>query len=128
MATRAETRRIRLAEWKKIFEDRARTGLSIKDYCIANNISRDSYFYWQNLARIEALNQAACTLPKVVEIKSPATSNSMATVHETCILDSGASQSATVLSINYHGANIQVTSDTPRELLTMVLEVMSDVE
>lgn len=51
MATRAETRRICLAQWNKIFSDRASSGLSVKDYCAQNNISRDSYFYWQNIAR-----------------------------------------------------------------------------
>ena len=55
MSTRAETRQLRLASWQQIFADRAASGLSVKDYCEANNLKRDQYFYWLSIARKNAL-------------------------------------------------------------------------
>ena len=51
MSTREETRQLRLASWQQIFADRAASGLSVKDYCEANNLKRDQYFYWLSIAR-----------------------------------------------------------------------------
>lgn len=44
MSTREEPRQLRLASWQQIFADRAASGLSVKDYCEANNLKRDQYF------------------------------------------------------------------------------------
>lgn len=52
MTTRTETRRIRLAQWHKIFQQKAESGLTAKEFCAINNISRDAHFYWQNLVRL----------------------------------------------------------------------------
>ena len=55
MATRTETRQIRLAQWRKIFHQKAESDLTAKEFCAINNISKDAYYYWQNLVRREAL-------------------------------------------------------------------------
>lgn len=55
MSTREETRQLRLASWQQIFAGHAASGLSVKDYCEANNLKRDQYFYWQSIARKNAL-------------------------------------------------------------------------
>ena len=52
---RGGNRQLRLASWQQIFADRAASGLSVKDYCEANNLKRDQYFYWQSIARKNAL-------------------------------------------------------------------------
>lgn len=55
MSTREEPRQLRLASWQQIFADRAASGLSVKDYCEANNLKRDQYFYWLSIDRKNAL-------------------------------------------------------------------------
>ena len=55
MSTREETRQLRLASWQQIFADRAASRLSVKDYCEANNLKRDQYFYRQSIARKKCL-------------------------------------------------------------------------
>lgn len=50
-STREGTRQLRLASCQQIFADRAASGISVKDYCEANNLKRDQYFYWQSIAR-----------------------------------------------------------------------------
>lgn len=49
MNTRDEVRRMRIREWKKVFEDKAARGLSAKEYCQQNGIGKDQYFYWQKM-------------------------------------------------------------------------------
>lgn len=55
MSTREGTLQLRLASCQQIFADRAASGISVKDYCEANNLKRDQYFYWQSIARKNAL-------------------------------------------------------------------------
>ena len=119
MATRTETRLIRLAQWRKIFQQKAESGLTAKEFCAINNISRDAYFYWQNLVRQEAL--ATAQQPALVELKPPALRNvtKQQSSNEQLYISSG-------LSITVNGATINVNSDTPKELLSMVLEVVSN--
>lgn len=55
MSTREEPHQLRLASWQQIFADRTASGLSVKDYCEANNLKKDQYFYWQPIARKNVL-------------------------------------------------------------------------
>ena len=57
MNTRDEVRRMRIREWKKVFEDKAASGLSAKEYCQQNGIGKDQYFYWQKIVRESVLNE-----------------------------------------------------------------------
>lgn len=57
MNTREEVREMRIREWKKVFEDKAASGLSAKEYCRCNGISKDQYFYWQKIVRESVLDE-----------------------------------------------------------------------
>lgn len=57
MNTRDEVRQMRIREWKKVFEDKAASGLSAKEYCQQNGIGKDQYFYWQKIVRESVLNE-----------------------------------------------------------------------
>ena len=119
MATRTETRQIRLAQWRKIFQQKAESGLTAKEFCAINNISKDAYYYWQNIVRQEAL--AIAQQPTLVELKPPALRNTSMQP-----LGNELSNVSSGLSITVNGATINVNSETPKELLTMVLEVVSN--
>lgn len=71
MSTREETRQLRLASWQKIFADRATSELSAKDYCEANNLKRDQYFYWQSIARKNALAAMPENIPGFALLEPP---------------------------------------------------------
>ena len=120
MATRTETRQIRLAQWRKIFQQKAESGLTAKDFCAINNISKDAYYYWQNLVRQEALATVQ-QQPALVELKPPMLKN--APIQATDRKQETVSPS---LSITVNGATINVNSDTPKELLSTVLEVVAN--
>lgn len=51
MNTRDEVRQMRICERKKVFEDKAASGLSAKEYCQQNGSGKDQYFYWQKIVR-----------------------------------------------------------------------------
>ena len=57
MNTREEIREMRIREWKKVFEDKAASGLSAKEYCQRNGIGKDQYFYWQKIVRESVLDE-----------------------------------------------------------------------
>lgn len=57
MNTRDEVRQMRIREWKKVFEDKASSGLSAKECCQQNGIGKDQYFYWQKIVRESVLNE-----------------------------------------------------------------------
>ena len=58
LTTRTATRQFRLQQWQALFHDRAASGLTVKDYCQAHGITRDSYYYWQRVAREAAIAEA----------------------------------------------------------------------
>ena len=51
LATRAATKQIRLQHWRKVIQDRAESGLTVKEYCEQHNITKDSYYYWLRTVR-----------------------------------------------------------------------------
>lgn len=56
MDTRKVTAEYRLAKWAEIIKTRQEKGQSIQEYCEAEGISRNAYFYWQR-----KLRETACT-------------------------------------------------------------------
>ena len=45
------TRQFRIQQWAKIIQDKNQSGLTVKEYCEKNNLTRDTYFYWVFLAK-----------------------------------------------------------------------------
>lgn len=122
MSTRSEVRKIRLAEWEKIFKDRAESGLNITKYCEAHNLSRDSYYYWQNLARTEALSQMKA--PALVELKPPV--ENKPSIINSIPSNKSTDTFAVEATLMVNDVNISINSSTSKELLAMVLEVVSN--
>lgn len=120
MATRAETRQIRIAQWRKIFEERSRSGLTVREFCARNNLSRDAFFYWQDIVRKDALSDMK--QPALIELKPPVSESTLVKSDER--LSPGILKPQLAITIN--NATIQVDSNTPKELLSMVLEVISN--
>ena len=73
MNTREEIREMRIQEWKKVFEDKAASGLSAKDYCQRNGIGKDQYFYWQKIVREAVLDEIKTN--KFTELPVPVNSD-----------------------------------------------------
>ena len=68
MDTRLATANIRLRMWTDIIRRRTESGLSVREWCLQNDVSRDQYFYWLRKVKAAALQG---TGPEFVEIKDP---------------------------------------------------------
>lgn len=60
-----------LAMWNDRFQDQAQSGLSVKKWCILNNISIHAYNYWKHIAKEEYLDSI---LPDIVPPAAPSDS------------------------------------------------------
>ena len=66
MNTKLATAQIRLQNWMVTIRDRQNSGLSVKDYCQQNHISKDAYYYWLRKIKAAALEESG-----FVEINQP---------------------------------------------------------
>ncbi|MBO6114314.1 MAG: hypothetical protein J6P57_04585 [Lachnospiraceae bacterium] len=48
-----ETMELRLAQWAGIIKEQKQSGLTVKDWCSQNGITKDAYYYWQQKLRKE---------------------------------------------------------------------------
>ncbi len=116
MDAKLATREFRLQQWMAIFHDRSESGLTIKQYCEERGISRDSYFYWQKIARNSAIKNSNRTT--FAELNVSEQGNPAETPN----------QFVPQLTISLDRFTIGVDSETPKGLLTMALEAISDVK
>ena len=113
LTTREATRQYRLQRWQAIFHDRIESGLSVKDYCQTHSITKDSYYYWQKIAR-EAAIAGTGPGPVFAELKPGET-----TRYNTFIPQITVQIGSMVL-----GAN----SETPEDLLLRAVKILKYAE
>ena len=104
----------RMSQWAQVIQARVDSGQSIKDFCQAEGISRNAYFYWQ-----KKLRESACT--ELAKKEEPGCTSPGGWVQ----LTSGPMQQATeALRIEINGCHITVTSDTDHSLLAKVCRTL----
>ena len=108
---------IRIQQWAVVFKAKAELGLTVDEYCDQNGITRNAYYYWLRRARAAVLKNTQTTF---VELKAPETE---AFPQIPTAIHSFIPQ----LTIEKNGLVIRVNSNTPKELLALVLEVLSYV-
>lgn len=58
MDTKIVTANYRLRAWADIIRRRTESGLTVKEWCRQNNMSRDQYFYWLRKVKAAAIQSA----------------------------------------------------------------------
>ena len=111
MNTKLATAQIRLQNWIVTIRDRQHSGLSVKDYCQQNHISKDAYSYWLRKIKAAALEESG-----FVEISQPDYSPAALTVPPT---------PAETMSLQIRELQITLPLSVPREVLSMVIEAVS---
>jgi len=111
----------RLEQWTMIAQQCVSSGLSAKDWCKANNISRDKYYYWLRklkLASGEIIRTKAPTTdtPCIVPIL-PKTIAPIIQVEE-CFSD----QTAIIVRLN--GLVIEIKNNATEAIIGRVLRVL----
>ena len=114
------TRQLRIQQWMGIIHDRAQSGMTVKDYCRKNGLSRDSYFYWAKIIKEQAIQE----LPgrKFVELPAVCQNEIIQEMPNNLSEDTAPS-----LLINVNGISITVTESTTSSLLARTLEVVKNV-
>ncbi len=114
MDTQLAASQIRMQNWVAIIRDQKSSGLTIKEYCREHQISRNAYFYWLRKIRRTALESSGCSFTEV-----PLPGIWQETVSP---------QFSPQLTIRFGKSLISVNGDTPKSLLSMVCEVLSDAQ
>lgn len=124
MDTRSIKRNYQLQQWRKIIQEQTTSGLTIDEFCKQNGLSRNSYFYWLRLVRVEAVN-AQQNSSGFVELKLPDHHNDVVP----CITPvSAPEQEPSQLTLSVNGIVIQVTDCTSSDLLARTIEVIRYVK
>ena len=136
---------IRLESWIPIFEEQIKSGLSKKEFCKQNGISRCGFYKWQRIFREkltreagyldetsnppQPFNDSLSEKPAFFELTtSPLTdcameSKSYRTEGTSCI-SAGATTSPVALSVTYGGFTINVSGNVDEESLLSVLRAV----
>ncbi len=59
------TRKAKLDHWAQIFREQKSSGLTVKDWCSQNGITKDQFFYWKRKLKESVLETA---LPDIVPV------------------------------------------------------------
>lgn len=51
-----------LQRWKLLIEDRIKSGMKVRDWCDANGVTKDAYYYWLAKLREEHYEEAVQSL------------------------------------------------------------------
>ena len=89
------------------------SGLKVKDWCLQNNISKDSYYYW-----LRKLREAACDSIETSFVRVP----------DQCIPSSFHPSFSTELTISIGSITINVNSSTPQCLIESTIQAVTNVK
>lgn len=104
----------RMSQWAQMIQARADSGQTIKDFCQAEGISRNAYFYW-----LKKLRKSACkALAKKEEPLDISPSGWVQLAPEPV------QQATEMLMIEINGCHITVTIDTDHGLLAKVCRTL----
>lgn len=107
---------LNVQQWIGIIHARNDSGLSVKDYCNKNNLSRNAYFYWRRIIRQEMLDQSESNTASIVEINMPAIANAPVSVPI-----NGSIKRNGGLELSFNGITLYITDNTSSELITRTL-------
>ncbi len=116
MDTRKAATEYRMAQWAQIMQTRVERGQSIQEYCDAEGLSRNTYFYWQ-----KKLREAACTgLAKQETTVPTGIIPSGWTRVDPCVTQS----EEKAITVEVGGCRVSVKAGADLELLTSVCRAL----
>lgn len=125
-----------IQKWTQIVQKRNQSGLRILDFCAQEGITKDAYYYWLRRVREAALESqtgidVVDTKPRLVNITPamPAEEPSPIQCDDISrpVVSSDANTFSTQLTISVGKAIVGVNQNTPKELLSSVMEVLARV-
>ena len=122
MDTQRVAREIRLSQWAQMMQGRMENGQSIKEFCRAVGVSRNTYFYWQRKLRQAVCERHARDLVSTPagRIESPSFTEVKVSEAQTPLVLRGTSELGQ-LRVETHGVKITVDNMYPPEKLAVLL-------
>lgn len=114
MDTQKVANQYRLSQWAKIIQEKQKSGLSIKEFCKAQGMRENKYYYWQRKIR-----EATCAgLAKQEE------TNDLVPNGWVQLTPVQTQQTIAKLGIEINGCHIAVDAETDPELLKEVCRIL----
>ena len=112
MDTQLATSQIRMKNWVAVIRDQKSSGLTVRDYCQEHGLSENAYYYWLRKSRRAALQATGISFTEIpVPDQQPVCPDPLFTPQ---------------LTVRIGRALVGVDSSTPKHLLAMACEVLSD--
>ena len=118
MDTQVVKQNVQMSQWAGIIQDRITSGKTITEYCDLHGITRTKYYYWLRKLRKSAIDNNPTAFAELTPPKDEAKS-----ITTGPRIDYNAQ-----VELYVAGVRIAINESTPRDLLKMVLEVVSDAE
>jgi hypothetical protein len=115
----------RIRKWMNIFADCKQSGMTVQQYCDANQLSRDSYYYWYKKVRALTMEQMA---PAIVPIGSTVPDIPSSKSDPAIPAVSGSSLPLATLTLQVGDVSLQVNEATPDTLLRRTLRILLEVK
>lgn len=127
MNTKQKLHQIKLQQWASRFQEQASSGLTIKAWCMENNISIHTYNYWKHLLKQEyiesALSEQHDIVPLTMHASDLAVSSTPAVLPLSC-QSRDSRKMYNIISISTGDVSIQVTPNVSDEYLLRILKAV----
>lgn len=116
MNAKQKLQHIRMTEWAARFADQKASGLKVRDWCMQNNISQDSYYYWKRVLKENVLDSM---VPDIVPLPVPVTQQPAAAVPAAAPMMNGTTCASCAISasITVNGITMELGSEVSQEFL-----------
>ena len=128
MSSKSIIDQAKLASWASMFSDQKASGLSVAEWCLQNNISKNRFFYWKRKLKDEVITS---NLPDIVPLsmtpsKSPSNElSNLQTTRESCTNCATFQTSCARVYIN--GVTVEFDASASDDLIRSVLKAVRHV-
>lgn len=115
------------SQWRDMVNRCQSSGLTVREWCKANGMNENTYYYRLKRLRKKALNSSGyestgtSDAPALVEIQRPSVHNNRVTVMQEPDVSSSSIQ------MSFHGARLTIPEETSPKLLHMVLTELNSI-
>ncbi len=128
MNARQKLRQANLSKWTALFQEQAKSGLTVKQFCSDHEISIHAYNYWKHKAKEAYVDSI---IPDIVPIATSAPGPVPASYPESSpseLRDSRNSletnMSSDTVSVMIHDIRIEIGASAPDEMITKIIKAV----
>lgn len=116
------THEIRLKQWTSIIQECHSSGMTVRAWCLENNVSDKKFYYWQRRLREKAYN--------AIEKQESNKPTNFVQLPVSASVDSPKNPTSFTADMVVHIGNnvLELSNTVSEELLSRVLKVISDVK